>query len=402
MLAGYTDFVMNGAGHGEFGSAMHRFGFDHNLFRPYFNEQGIPCVNRYTGKTIIKDGRRILEKEVVPIAEMFRRGKFNPTFNATSLRRDDWIYYDKKLVEATRTRLRAWSDLAAASSVGGFDALAKMTYEYEAMSDTGEVMVSMDGRGAGRDTGLDFVQSSVPLPIYHVDFTLGLRQDLVSRNSGIPLSTTRLEQAGRRIAERVEGSLIGLFTGPTYGTRANYFPHREASTVYGYTTHPSRQTKTDLTTPTGSNPQATVDDVLEMRDLMYDAGFYGPFMLYHSTDWDLYLDDDYGQTTGSSYGFAPTKTLRQRLKDIEGIRDVRRLDMLTPTSVNGGSANPFTLLLVQMTSDVAEAIDGAAPRIQQWETKGGWELNFRVWAIQTQVLKYDYNGNMGLVHATTS
>lgn len=376
---------------------LRSIGYDHGAFRPFLNEKGHPCVTLNTGEYEEKDGILYPKKRTHYVSELMRRGMFNPTFNATGLRKQDWQYLDKKLHMAVRTRLRAWTDLAASSSIGGFDAFSKMTYEYESANDPGEAMVSMEGRSSGRDDAARYALKSVPLPIYHSDFTLGLRMNEISKNSGPPMSTFRLETSGRRVAELIEDTVIGTVTGPIYGTvSAGPGAHTGDSAVWGYRNFPYRITKTDLTTPTGSNPQSTVDDILEMRDLLYDQGFYGPFIIYHSTDWDRYLDDDYGQTVGSSYGFAPTKTLRERIRAIEGIRDIRRLDRLD------GTTYPFEMIMLQMTSEVAEAIDGASPRVQQWESKGGWELNFRVWAIQVPVLRFDFTEKCGIVHATTS
>jgi D-alanyl-D-alanine carboxypeptidase len=36
-----------------------------------------------------------------------------------------------------------------------------------------------------------------------------------------------------------------------------------------------------------------------MRDQLYDDRFYGPFMLYHSTAYDQYLDNDYFRSGGT-------------------------------------------------------------------------------------------------------
>lgn len=398
-----TEFITNGRPSGEFGGALQQNGWDDGYFRPFYNSRDEPCVTVNTGKVIEKDGKLYYDKETRRIADEMRRGKFNPTFNATSLRFADWIHFEQRLIMVVREELQAWADLSSMNSIGGFDAMSTMTYEYEAVTDLGEVVVSMDGRDSGRDFEPEFVNSSVPLPIYHVDSSMGMRYNLVSAKRGTPMSAVKIEQAGRRIAEYVEDSVIGVLTGDetvkgvNYGTRATFHPHREASKVYGYTNHPSRMVKTDLTTPTGSNPQATVDDILEMRDLLYDAGFKGPFMLYTSTDWNNVLDSDYGFIgTGSSYGFAPNSTLRERIMKIEDIKDVRQLRRLT------GTSNPFTLIMISMNSNVAGAINGVTPRTIQWETKGGWELNFRTYAIQVPVLYYDANGNMGIVHATTS
>ncbi len=130
-------------------------------------------------------------------------------------------------------------------------------------------------------------------------------------------------------------------------------------------------------------------DVLEMRDLMYNDFFYGPFVLYHSTSYDQYLDNDYFRT-GST---AAHRTLRERIMSIDGISAVRRLDYLT---------SGYVMIMVQMTSDVARAIDGMGITTVQWEAKGGMQLNFKVMAIQVPQLRADFNGRCGIVHGTTS
>jgi hypothetical protein len=72
---------------------------------------------------------------------------------------------------------------------------------------------------------------------------------------------------------------------------------------------------------------------------------------------------------------------------------VRRLDFLTST---------YTMIMVQMTPDVARAINGMDLTTVQWEEKGGMQLQFKVMCIQVPQLRYDYNGNSGIMHGTTA
>ena len=132
-----------------------------------------------------------------------------------------------------------------------------------------------------------------------------------------------------------------------------------------------------------------MQDVLEMRDQLYDDRFYGPFMLYHSTAYDQYLDNDYFRSGGTSV----LQTLRQRIESIDGISGVRRLDFLT---------SGFQMIMVQMTPDVARAVNGMDITTVQWESVGGMRLNFKVMAIQVPQLRADYDGRCGIVHATTA
>ena len=270
--------------------------------------------------------------------------------------------------------------------MGGFKGMAKTIYEYETRSDPGEAVVDMDGLSPGRTDFPKFQLEGIPLPITHSDFFFSARQLAASRNTGTPLDSSMAEAAGRRVAEMIEKTLIGVETGVAYGVSTEY---SRTAQVYGYTNFPARTTKTDLNTPTSATPEKVVEDVLEMRDLMYADFHYGPYVLYHSTSYDRFLDDDYFRTGGT----AVNQTLRARLESIDGISAVRRLDFLT---------SGFQLIMVEMTSQVAQAINGMDITTVQWETKGGMQLNFKVMAIQVPLLRADFNGNSGIVHGTTS
>lgn len=375
----FLDFVSNGRGHGPIGEALAGCRFDPGLLRPYIDNRGQRCVS-------LDNGRGGRDKHLV--ADLINNGITSPVFNATSLRKDEWIRLDNVVLKAARQRLRAWADLSAANTYGGFNGMSKTILEHETMSDPGEAIVDMDGLTEGRMDGPRFQLQGLPLPITHSDFWFSARQLAVSRNSGTPLDTTMAEAAGRRVAEMIEKTLIGVETGITYGSStANGYGR--ASTVYGYTNFPDRITKTDLTVPTGSNPEAVLQDILEMRDLMYANNFYGPFVLYHSTGYDIFLDNDYFRTGGTSV----VRSLRERIQAVDGISSIRRLDFLT---------SGYVLIMVQMTPDVARAINGMDITTVQWESVGGMRLNFKTLAIQVPQLRADYNGNTGIIHATTA
>ncbi len=376
---------MNSQGYGPVAEQLAGCRFDPGLLRPYIDSKGQRCVTVNTGR-IGQDGKPIYEKRT--IAEMINNGITSPVFNATSLRKEEWIMLDTAVVRAARQRLRAWSDLAAANTFGGFNGMAKTILEHETMSDPGEAIVDMDGLTEGRTDSPKYQLEGVPLPITHSDFYFSSRRLATSRNSGTPIDVTMAEAAGRRVAEMIEKTLIGTETGITYGG-SNSLSYGRTSAVYGYTNFPSRLTKTDLTTPTGSNPEAIVQDILEMRDSLYSNNFFGPFMLYHSTGYDIYLDNDYFRTGGTSV----TRTLRERIQSIEGIAGVRRLDYLS---------SGYVLIMVQMTSDVARAINGMDLTTIQWESRGGMQVNFKVLAIQVPQLRADFSGKCGILHGTTS
>jgi hypothetical protein len=408
------DFILNGSAQGEVGETLQGCRFDPGLLRPYLDEHGHRCVTVNTGRTRYDPKL----KKVVPIHEKARigdlqnRGIMSPVFNATSLRKEEWLELDRVVIRAARFRLRAWADLSAANQFGGFNAMSKLILEHETMSDPGEAIVDMDGLTEGRTDSPKFQLEGLPLPITHSDFYFSSRRLAVSRNTGTPLDTTMAEGAGRRVAELIEKTVLGVETGITYGGNSTQVGgYGRTPSVYGYTNFPQRLTVTGLYRPTGLGRSGTgwvaadtLKDILRMRDLLYANKFYGPFMIYHSNDWDQYMDNDYILSGGN----VATQTLRERLKAIDNITDVRRLDFLSSTATAAGdparitTTFPFTFIVVQMTADVCRAVNGMDITTVQWESVGGMRLNFKVMCIQVPQLRADFNGNTGIAQGTAS
>jgi hypothetical protein len=258
----------------------------------------------------------------------------------------------------------------------------------------------MDGLSEGRtDTPL-FALRSLPLPITHSDFYYSRRLLEVSARQGRPLNVAMVEAATRRAAEMVEKTLIGVEAGVSYGYQnAGYGAHDSTtkSNVWGYLTFPRRLTSTSLTAPTGSNPNVIFNEWIALRESMYAQNFYGPFVIYTSTDWDQYLDQMYAFTNGSNWAVNPSNTLREQLLKIEGIETIRRLDYLT-----AANSHAFTLLMIQMTSDVVQAIEGMQFTTVQWESKGGMQINFKIMGIMVPLIKHSYTNQCGILHARTA
>jgi hypothetical protein len=436
------DYVLNGRGHGAIAETMGAIRWDAGMLRPYFNEKGLPCVNILTGRWTTDRGvRRAVREEVSINSPRNNRGQFNQVLNATTLRKEQWIEYDRVILKAARYRLRAWEDLEAASSFGGFDGMNKMLLEHETMSDPMEAIQDMEGTSEGRSDTPTFQLEGLPLPITHVDFSFGARRLGISQSSNTPLDMVAGEASGYRIGETIEKTTIGNMTGVVYGGNSTQTGgYGRTSQVYGYLNFPARITSTTMTAPTAGGwvPATTITEVLALRDKLVAAKKYGPFMIYHSTDWDQYMDKDYILTGGN----VATQTLRARLlaigKEDNGaggqqaqIAGVRRLDMLfasapitdaskiqTGTKANDylgpgvenlvsggggtGGAWPFTLIVVQMTPENARAVNGMDITTLQWPTMGGMKLNFRVMCIKVPQLRADRYGNCGILVSTTA
>lgn len=354
------DFIMNGQAQGGVASTILQSGGDPNALRPYIGDDGRHMV------TFNQGGKYV---------EM-------PLTNATaSLRKDDWILLDEAVVKAAKPRLKAVADLMSAGLTYNIpNGMSKTVLQTETQSDISTAIVSMDGlRESDADRPV-FELTNLPLPIIHKDFNYSARNILVSRNGGSPLDTSTAELAARRVAEIAEQMLCG-----TYGTYAF-----AGGNIYGYTNFPSRLTKT-MTAPTASGwtGATTVNEVLAMILQAKQAYHYGPYKLYVSTAWDVYLDDDYSSSKGDN-------TLRDRLRKIDNIQDVTTLDYLDTAGTS------YIMVLVQMTSDVVREVIGMPITPIQWETKGGMQMNFKVMSIMVPQLRADQNGNTGIVHGTTA
>ena len=355
-----VDFILNGRGSGNMAQLLLNSGFDANALRPYIGNDG----KHYT--TVVQNGVAI----PVPLVG-----------NATAtLRKDEWRLLDEAVIRAAKPRLKVVSALRGAGLQYTIpNGMGKTIFEYETQSDITPAVASMDGlAGGGHEDAPVYELAGLPLPIFSKKFSISARQLAASRNGGSPLDTSNAELASRRVAELAESFTLGKADVYSFG----------GYSVYGLTNHPNRNTKT-LTAPTagGWAPSTLVSEVLNMKKKSQADGYYGPWMLYNSPDWDEYLDNDYTLQGGNT----TSKTLRNRLKEIDGITDCQTLDYL----------EDYDLVLVQMSSDVVRMVVGMEMQTIQWETHGGMMMHYMVMCIIVPQLRNDQDGNMGLVHGST-
>ena len=353
------DYILNGQGFGDVGLKLMEANFDPNILRPYLG----------------KDGRTVFVNMIQPDGKIKAVRIANVT---TTLRKDDWKLMDDAIVKVSKERLRAIADLRAAGLTYTIpNGMGKTVFDTETMSDIDPASVSMDGLRKNANDRPVFELTSLPLPIIHKDFSFSLRQIMASRNGGSPLDTTSAELAGRRVIEEMEKMLLGV------STVADLYSFG-GGTIFGYTDYTNIITRnTTAPTAVGWVGRTLLTEVMAMKQDSQRAFHYGPWMLYFSSDWDEYLDDDYKAES--------EKTLRNRVRDIEGIIDAKTLDYLTGT---------FEILLVQFTSDVVRLVEGMDITTLQWSSEGGLLLNFKVMAIVVPQIRADQNSKTGIVYGT--
>lgn len=391
-----VDFILNqNGGDGAVANRMAEVSFDPGFLRPVIMPDGQKGCMIANGRMIKRNGKDVPDREFIPLQRLVNNGLVPATFNASALPYQAWQRIDKAVVSATRERARAWADLVAANHYTGFNGMAVTGIVRDTMSDSGDAVVDMDTLGNDVNDAPNVKPDIVPLPIIHAGFVLSQRRLAVSRNTGMPLDTTNSQQCARRCVETLEKMTIGAtsYTGLTIGDSST-FTNRG---IYGFRTQPDRITKTDITATGSFDPETFVNEVIAMKELARAQNFYGPFILYYSTSWDQYLARDYYVMTTSGAA-APTKTVLQRVKEIQGIADVRMLDFFTSTD---------ELLLVQMDAETVRAVDGMDWTTVQWEEQGGARIVFRVMGIKVPDLRSRYVGSgttrvCGIVHGTTS
>jgi len=298
--------------------------------------------------------------------------------NAT-LTKDAWLQLDTAVAKVARSRLRAVADLRAAGLTFNIpNGMGTSVLQYQRMNDTGNAIISMDPIRTASDFRPVFDSVYLPLPFIHSDFQLGARELAVSRQSGAPLDTTKGEMAARRVAEETEKLTLGRLDTYTYA----------GGTIYGLCNFTGRLTA-NITKPTHTawTPKTHLTEMLACRQALQNAKHYGDYIVYYSSAWDTYLDDDFS----SSY---PNKTLRQRLREIDGFTEIKTLDYLdTPTST-------YNVVILEKDSGTIRLVIGMDVTTLEWEEMGGLQKNYKVMCIIIPQLRADMDGNTGILHAT--
>ncbi len=354
------DFVLNGQGHGNVASALLRNNMDVGALRPFIGDDG---------QNYITVNDRGQERTIVTNAP-------------ASLRFQDWRLIDEAVIKVAKPRLRAVGDLRGAGlEVSLANGMGYTVFSYENQSDISPASINMDGIVRGESDRPVFDIINLPMPIIHKDFDFSARQVMASRNGYSPLDVTTAELAARRVAEGAEQLLLGVWPTYTFG----------GGTVYGYTNFNYRMTKT-MTAPTagGWTPSTLIQEILAMRLQSQLEYHFGPWMLYTSPNWDQYLDEDYSAAKGDN-------TIRQRIRDIEGIMDCRTVDYLQFLP-----STPYTMIMVEFQPEVIREVVAMDVVTMQWETHGGMQMNFKVMCIMVPQLRADQNQNTGIVHGSAS
>lgn len=354
------NFFLNGQSYGSIADKLLANNMDPGILRPFVGEDGKNYVLRVVGHKA--DGTPVHKPYV---------------YNAPALLpAQSWQALDTAVIRAARTRLRIWDDLARANTYTIPDGFGTTVLQTQKASDFGSATISMNPIRVGeRDKPLMDVDY-LPLPITHADFTFDARDLAVSRRAGWPLDTSGAEAAGRRIAEKIEAFVVGSLASYKYAN----------GVVYGYLNFPSRLTYVMVApTTAGWAPEDTVADFLAIKKLLRTKKRFGPWVVYTSPDWDEILDNDYSNAFNGG-------TLRDRLRRVEGVGELRSVDSLTG----------YRMIWVEMVPEVARAVVFMRMQTIRWEEQGGMSQHYKAMCGYVPQLRVDYDGNTGIVDVTAA
>ena len=300
---------------------------------------------------------------------------FHSGFNVEALRtntllfKDDWTWLDDRVVAVSGTILNAAADLQAMGLSVPNGGLGTMISQYHKSSAMRPATITMDPRVDAERDRRDYPLVSVPVPIIMVPFEINIRELMASRQHGHALDSSHVDDATRSVSEGIEALIFNGSTLTVQGT-----------TIYGYRTHPDRNTGSGGTWTTASN---IYPNVLTMLSGIKQDGYTGPFRLYLNPV-------QYQQSLALN---ANTSTTIQ--STIESIPAFGRGAVKEVGTMPAGEA-----VLVNMTNNCVDLSVGQDITVVQWQEKGGMAEEYIVMACMVPRVKSTADAKSGIFHMT--
>lgn len=288
------------------------------------------------------------------------------------LRKEEWLELDRMAIEEATIRLGGVADLINMGLTYNMpNAMGTTILQWEDVSEMEAAERTMDGVNRAPLDRVLFEINNLPIYITHKDFRLNIRHLAASRKMGMPIDMHQVTLASRKVAESLDDA---LFNGGALTV--------DGKTVPGYTTHPNRNTYTLNPSWTSATGDEVIQDILAMIIKLQEDRMFGPYMMYINKTYWIHLMDDYKANSD--------KTIMRRILEIPGLMELKVSDQLSSTEV----------LMIQMTRDVVDLVMGEGIRTVQWETHGGFQLEFKVLAIMVPRIKKTQAKRSGICHGS--
>lgn len=296
--------------------------------------------------------------------------------NSLAIPLEAWRRIDSRAQALARSRLVLFNRLAQASTIPV--SMADLVNYYPQVSDSGDVLVSMDGRNTAKADQATTKYDGTPVPIFTSNTRFGWRQMEVMRKGGGTLDTVSIANNQRRIAEKLEDMVLnGLSSIVVNGT-----------TIYGLRTLPSRNTFAHgftLATATGAQWLAVFQAVMAQAT---GDNQYGQITVFVN-------QGDYTKADTTDYAANYAGTILTRLKTIGVIKEI-----IPSVSV------PVNEVLGIVDLDAGEwgGILSGMPMTTRPKTRLEPEDDyvFGVIASAAPQFRTDYSGQSPFIHGTLS
>lgn len=126
--------------------------------------------------------------------------------NSLAIPVDAWRRIDSRAQMLARSRLAVFNRLAQASTLPV--SIADLVNFYPQVSDSNEVMVSMDGRNTAKADAAAVSYVGTPVPVLTTNARMGWRQMEVLRKGGGMLDVATIANGQRKMAEKMEDMVL--------------------------------------------------------------------------------------------------------------------------------------------------------------------------------------------------
>ncbi len=299
--------------------------------------------------------------------------------NSLAIPVEAWRRIDTRAQALARSRLAVFNRLAQASTLPV--SIADVVNFYPQISDSNEVLVSMDGRTAAKGDAASVNYVGTPVPVLTTTARMGWRQMEVLRKGGGMLDVATIANGQRKMAEKMEDMVInGLASVNVNG-----------ATIYGLRNLPTRNTFVHGLTLNGATGAQWLAAFKSMINAALGDNNFGQITVFLN-----YGDYTYADTTDYVNGSNVTQgTILQRLRAINQIAEI----------IPASSVPASELLdISDLASGEWGAILSAMPLTTRPKTRHEPEDDYVFGAIAAVAPQFrsDYNGQSAFVHGTTA
>jgi hypothetical protein len=292
--------------------------------------------------------------------------------NAYSLPRDTWKSWDMEAVTVQRSMNMVYSDLAA--SVATSVPIGKIVHNFQTVSDSGGVNVSLDGRSKARTDQQTYDYHGTPLPIVDSTFYYGWRQVAAAQTEGMQLDPAGRDNANDKVMNELESIILDGKTTIKVG----------GDQLYGLRTHPKRSTRTTGNALASATGAQWLAEVVATLKLLHAKNFKVPATIY--LNWS-----DWFYATSTEYTAGYPKTIAQRVLEIPGIASIVPSDSVTASQI----------IAVVKNRGVVSILNGMPmATTPQFRANMTDDYNFVTMAAAALQVKFDADDNCGIAVST--